>query len=129
MLMFSTLAVTGAPRNGLPASSVTTPVTLPSETAATVPLGITANHNAKPKLATPNSATQMFRVCLVIEILLSVPFNRPDCLRLGALNNYFLFSSRSKSSDSFSVPQKILRNLNSKADGPPEPGVGLMSEL
>src|SRR5579862_7388947 len=73
MLMFSIFAVTEAPRMGLPASSVTTPTMLASFAAATVGLDETANHNAKPKLATANSATQVGRLYLIIEILLIFP--------------------------------------------------------
>jgi hypothetical protein len=74
--MFSTLAVTGAPRKGLPASSVTTPEMLPSEAAATVPFGKTPNHNARPKFAITDSKIQTFRFCLVIEILLNFSYRR-----------------------------------------------------
>jgi hypothetical protein len=82
------LAVTGAPRKGLPASSVTTPDTLPSEAAEAVLLGNAANHKARPKLATTNSTAQTFRFCLVIEILLIfLSFKRYP--RFGILNNSF----------------------------------------
>src|ERR1700730_17138542 len=65
--MLSILAVTGAPRNGLPASSVTTPVILPSEAAATIPLGRTASQRAKLTHGTANSPTHTISFCFLIS--------------------------------------------------------------
>src|ERR1700740_923050 len=86
--MLSILAVTAAPRKGLPASPVPIPVPLPSEAAATVPLGNPANHNAKPKIASPSRTAQTLRSFLVIDILLMfLSFKR--YLRFGTLNDSF----------------------------------------